>query len=188
MKIGVINQVDDIEKRVLLTPSDVGKLIKQGHSVYIESDSGSGAFFPDNLYTDVGAFIANGSDIFDEPDVILSLNSNAVNILDKITKGIQYTATKAYDNLPEAKTKSKWHWAQITILFILKIAISIIAFKLSWGCNQNASNYFLKVIYTFISTLFSEIYIIYYAVWRIFFEKSCSSGSSMSSDFSSSGY
>ena len=78
MKIGVINQVDDIEKRVLLTPSDVGKLIKQGHSVYIESDSGSGAFFPDNLYTDVGAFIANGSDIFNEPDVILSLNSNAI--------------------------------------------------------------------------------------------------------------
>ena len=30
MKIGVINQVDDIEKRVLLIPADVSKLIKLG--------------------------------------------------------------------------------------------------------------------------------------------------------------
>ena len=87
MKIGVINQVDDIEKRVLLIPADVAKLIKQGHSVYIESTSGSGAFFPDKMYTDVGASIVNGSDIFTEPDIILSLNSNTTNILDKITKG-----------------------------------------------------------------------------------------------------
>ena len=31
MKIGVINQVDDIEQRVLLIPADVAKLIKQCH-------------------------------------------------------------------------------------------------------------------------------------------------------------
>tara|TARA_B110000014_G_C20106558_1_gene582005 strand:- start:817 stop:1968 length:1152 start_codon:yes stop_codon:yes gene_type:complete len=123
MKIGVINQVDDIEKRVLLTPSDVGKLIKQGHSVYIESDSGSGAFFPDNLYTDVGAFIANGSDIFDEPDVILSLNSNAVNILDKITKGKTLITNIPLNLNDEFATKaSKEHITLINLGAIPRIA------------------------------------------------------------------
>ena len=91
MKIGVINQVDDIEKRVLLIPADVAKLIKQGHSVYIESTSGSGAFFPDKMYTDVGASIVNGSDIFTEPDIILSLNSNTTNILEVGTYAGQAT-------------------------------------------------------------------------------------------------
>ena len=43
------------------------------------------------------------------------------NTIDKISTSIQDGAVKAYDNLPEAKTKSKWHWAQITFLFILKI-------------------------------------------------------------------
>mgnify|MGYP006446747525 CR=1 FL=1 len=72
------------------------------------------------------------------------------NTIDKISTSIQDGAVKAYDNLPEAKTKSKWHWAQITFLFILKIIISIIAFKLSWSCNENASSYFLKIFYTFV--------------------------------------
>ncbi len=87
MKIGVINQVKDSEKRVLLTPADAAKLIKQGHSVYIESNSGSGAFFPDTLYTDVGASISNNSDILSTPDIILSLNSNDPDIINKIQKG-----------------------------------------------------------------------------------------------------
>tara|TARA_B100000676_G_scaffold307714_1_gene366827 strand:+ start:1129 stop:2358 length:1230 start_codon:yes stop_codon:yes gene_type:complete len=87
MKIGVINQVKDSEKRVLLTPADAAKLIKLGHSVYIESNSGSGAFFPDTLYTDVGASISNNSDILSTPDIILSLNSNDPDIINKIQKG-----------------------------------------------------------------------------------------------------
>jgi len=87
MKIGVINQVKDSEKRVLLTPADAAKLIKLGHSVYIESNSGSGAFFPDTLYTDVGASISNNSDILSTPDIILSLNSNDPDIINKINKG-----------------------------------------------------------------------------------------------------
>ncbi len=87
MKIGVINQVKDNEKRVLLTPADAAKLIKLGHSVYIESNSGSGAFFPDTLYTDVGASISNNSDILSTPDIILSLNSNDPDIINKIQKG-----------------------------------------------------------------------------------------------------
>ena len=86
MKIGVINQVKDNEKRVLLTPADTGKLIKLGHSVYIESNSGTGAFFPDSLYTEVGASISTSSDILSEPDILLSLNSNDPDIINKINK------------------------------------------------------------------------------------------------------
>lgn len=123
MKIGVINQVDDIEKRVLLIPADVGKLIKLGHSVYIESNSGSGAFFPDNLYTDVGAFIANGSDILTEPDIILSLTSNSVEILDKITKGKTLITNIPLNLNDEFATKaSKEHITLINLGTIPRIA------------------------------------------------------------------
>ena len=73
MNIGVINQITDIEKRVLLTPIDAGKLIKKGHEVCIESGSGIGAFFTDNSYTNIGAHIMSNSDIVSKSDIILSL-------------------------------------------------------------------------------------------------------------------
>ena len=86
MRICVINQVADNEKRVLLTPADAGKLIKLGHSIDIESNSGSGAFFSDTLYIEAGASISNISDILSASDIILSLNSNDPDIINKITK------------------------------------------------------------------------------------------------------
>ena len=123
MKIGVINQVKDNEKRVLLTPADTGKLIKLGHSVYIESNSGSGAFFPDSLYTEVGASISTSSDILSEPDILLSLNSNDPDIINKINKGkTLITNIPLSLNNEFANNASKQHITLINLGTIPRIA------------------------------------------------------------------
>ena len=123
MKIGVINQVKDNEKRVLLTPADTGKLIKLGHSVYIESNSGTGAFFPDSLYTEVGASISTSSDILSEPDILLSLNSNDPDIINKINKGkTLITNIPLSLNNEFANNASKRHITLINLATIPRIA------------------------------------------------------------------
>jgi len=123
MKIGVINQVKDNEKRVLLTPADTGKLIKLGHSVYIESNSGTGAFFPDSLYTEVGASISTSSDILSEPDILLSLNSNDPDIINKINKGkTLITNIPLSLNNEFANNASKQHITLINLGTIPRIA------------------------------------------------------------------
>ena len=97
MNIGVINQITDIEKRVLLTPIDAGKLIKKGHEVCIESGSGIGAFFTDNSYTNIGAHIMSNSDIVSKSDIILSLDSNDPNLIKKITRGKTFIGNIPYN-------------------------------------------------------------------------------------------
>ena len=141
-----------------------------------------------------GDAVSQGDSVSQEDSVSQSRNTSAnvessqpeevlANTVDEISQKIQHTAKKAYNELPEPKTKSWGHWIQVTSLFILKIILSIIALKLAWSCNSNASSNFLRIIYTFISTLFSEIYIIYYAIWRIFLGNSCSPVSNYSSAY-----
>jgi alanine dehydrogenase len=57
MKLGVPREVKDQEFRVGLSPSSVQVLVEQGHSVWIESEAGVGAGFPDEAYKALGATI-----------------------------------------------------------------------------------------------------------------------------------
>ena len=63
--------------------------------------------------------------------------------------------------------KSTEHWVKVAITLLLKLILTIIVIKLSWGCNQNM-NIILRLIGTAVSTLFSEIYIMYYAFYRLY--------------------
>ena len=70
------------------------------------------------------------------------------------------------------ENKGTIHWTQFYTVCILHLILTIIAAKLAWSCNINL-NIILRLFNTFISALFSELYILYFAVYRIFLGNSC---------------
>ena len=57
-------------------------------------------------------------------------------------------------------------------IILIKIVLSIIALGLTWDCSKNNS-VFLKIIFSFFSVVFSEIYILYYSIYRICMGNKC---------------
>ncbi|WP_262690740.1 Re/Si-specific NAD(P)(+) transhydrogenase subunit alpha [Kordiimonas aestuarii] len=74
MKLAVIRERRDAEKRVAATPETVKKLIALGFTVSVEKEAGDAASMPDSLYADAGATI--GKDLkaaLKDADVIFSV-------------------------------------------------------------------------------------------------------------------
>ena len=84
MKIGVINQISDLEKRVAISPEIVKKLISN-HQIYIEAGAGLGANFTDQLYEAAGAQIRSKDEVLQDSEIIFVIaplspeNLNAIN-------------------------------------------------------------------------------------------------------------
>ena len=57
MIIGVPKEIKNNENRVALTPAGVKEIKKFGHTVYVQSEAGSGSGFSDIEYTNAGAVI-----------------------------------------------------------------------------------------------------------------------------------
>lgn len=72
------------------------------------------------------------------------------------------------------KKKTNWHWIQVIFIIIGKIVLGIIAGYLSWNCNQSL-NILLRILITMTSITFSEIYIFYYAIYRLYLKNDCNS-------------
>ncbi|BES72929.1 Re/Si-specific NAD(P)(+) transhydrogenase subunit alpha [Marinobacter nanhaiticus D15-8W] len=64
MKLSIPKERHPNEKRVAATPTSVGKLIKLGHTVCVESGAGLAARYDDDAYREAGA------DIVDSPDTL----------------------------------------------------------------------------------------------------------------------
>ncbi len=62
MKIGVLKEIHEGEKRVASTPEVVEKLIKLGFEVVVESEAGAGANFSDKDYEQAGAKIGKDAE------------------------------------------------------------------------------------------------------------------------------
>lgn len=59
MILGVLKDIKHGENRVMLTPLEVATVIQNGHKVYVQSNSGVAAGFPDEAYEKAGAEICN---------------------------------------------------------------------------------------------------------------------------------
>lgn len=57
MIVGLPKEIKNNENRVALTPGGVTELIKNGHTVYVQTSAGSGSGFSDEEYTAAGATI-----------------------------------------------------------------------------------------------------------------------------------
>ncbi len=68
--------------------------------------------------------------------------------------------------------KEQVHQVKLYTVIILRCVLSIIALYLSWDCGRNSSG-MMRVMGTSVSVLFPEIYIPYYAVYRVFMGNKC---------------
>lgn len=74
MNFGVPKEVRDLEKRVGLTPAGVQALTEAGHTVYLQSNAGSGAGFTDEHYRGVGATIVyTAEEAYGRADVVVKM-------------------------------------------------------------------------------------------------------------------
>ena len=74
MIIGVPKEIKVQEYRVGMTPAGVDTLIKQGHTVYIETNAGAGSGFSDESYKSVGAAILNtAKEVYEIAEMIVKV-------------------------------------------------------------------------------------------------------------------
>jgi NAD(P) transhydrogenase subunit alpha len=60
MRIAVLKETAERERRVALTPDAVKRLVGAGHEVAVQRGAGEAAFYPDALYEQAGAALADG--------------------------------------------------------------------------------------------------------------------------------
>ena len=74
MNIGVPKEIKNNEFRVAITPAGVKEFVNNGHSVFIETNAGSGSAISDADYQAVGATILNTADeVWKKADLILKV-------------------------------------------------------------------------------------------------------------------
>lgn len=74
LRIGIPKESSSQEKRVPLTPAVVSALVHNGAEVFIEYNAGVDAGFPNNEYTEAGAFLLfSKSEVFEKSDIIVKI-------------------------------------------------------------------------------------------------------------------
>ena len=74
MKIGVPKEIKNNESRIALTPGGVQTMVKNGHSVYVETNAGLNSGLNDEQYLHAGAHIlSTAKEVFDIADMIMKV-------------------------------------------------------------------------------------------------------------------
>lgn len=74
LKIGIVKEQKDGERRVACTPNGVMKLIGSGHDVYIEKGAGLGSGFLDMQYEEAGGILlVDGQGVFENSQIIFKV-------------------------------------------------------------------------------------------------------------------
>jgi len=74
MKIGVLRESKEMERRVALTPELVKQLIKKDFTIVIEESAGEASNFTDDDYRSAGATLASKQEVC-KSDIILKVNA-----------------------------------------------------------------------------------------------------------------
>ncbi len=76
------------EQRVATVPEVVRKLTKSGCEVRIEHDAGTGAYYPDDLFTAAGAkIVSSRTGLFNGARIVLCVQPLSVNDIDQLAQG-----------------------------------------------------------------------------------------------------
>lgn len=71
MRVGVLRETKDRERRVALLPWGARRLVQSGHEVFLESGAGEGSGFSDEEYRDAGAELKKtAADVIDAADIV----------------------------------------------------------------------------------------------------------------------
>ncbi len=78
MKVGIVKEIFEGERRVAATPDTAKKLQKLGFSVVIEAGAGEAASFPDQSYRDAGCeVVSNAADVWAQSDIVIKVRPPA---------------------------------------------------------------------------------------------------------------
>jgi len=100
MKLGVLKESKEKEKRVALSPDVIKLLIKKGFEVSIETGAGEGSSFSDAAYQSAGATIAGKTEICNA-DVILKVNAPTLEEASQMKNGaVVISLLYAYTQAP----------------------------------------------------------------------------------------
>ena len=86
MRIGVPKEIRAGEARVGLAPDVIGKLVKQGLEIVIESGAGVASGYPDDHYTKAGAQVKSGN-VIGDADIVASVTALTPDQMKTLKKG-----------------------------------------------------------------------------------------------------
>ncbi len=101
MKIGVIKETKEFERRVALTPDVVKQLLKKEYAVLIEKGAGESSYFSDKNYTDAGASVLSQEEVYSGADLLLKVNAFTTAEIAKMKTGSACISYMYAYNQPE---------------------------------------------------------------------------------------
>ena len=90
-----------LEKRVALTPKDVGQLTDAGINVYVEYGAGLGVDFEDAEYLDNGAVMQNADEIYKDKDMIIKFKGPSLASIAEMKKGCTLFCMAHFHSFPD---------------------------------------------------------------------------------------
>ena len=89
-----------LEKRVALTPEDVGQLISAGINVFVEYGAGLGVGFEDDEYLKNGAIMQNEDEIYKDKDMIIKFKGPSLESITQMKKGCTLFCMAHFHSFP----------------------------------------------------------------------------------------
>lgn len=99
-------------------------------------------------------------------------NSPSLQSINQQTNNYDTIAQQNIFGLPDFDSKPLSYWIKLSFIIMLKITLACIVGYLSWNCNKNM-NLILRTLVFIISVIFSEVYMIYYAIFRSLMGNKC---------------
>ncbi len=89
------------EKRVALTPKDVGQLTAAGVNVFVEYGAGLGVGFEDEEYLKNGAVMQNADEIYHDKDMIIKFKGPSLDSISQMKKGCTLFCMAHFHSFPD---------------------------------------------------------------------------------------
>jgi len=103
MKVAVVREVREGERRVALVPESVNKLVKAGVLVAVEAGAGNGAFLTDEAFREAGATIETDRNaLLGSADLLLMVAPPEPAVIDALRSGAMV--------LPAWCRRGTWSW------------------------------------------------------------------------------
>lgn len=90
-----------LEKRVALTPTDVGVLINTGINVFVEYGAGLGVDFADSEYLKNGAVMQKADEIYKDKDLIIKFKGPSLDSISQMQKTCTIFCMAHFDSFPQ---------------------------------------------------------------------------------------
>ncbi len=89
-----------LEKRVALTPKDVGELTSVGVKLFVEHGAGNGVGFSDEEYLENGAIMQSADEIYNDKDMIIKFKGPSLESISQMKEGCTLFCMAHFHSFP----------------------------------------------------------------------------------------